>query len=319
MNYSECIGRIRKRRGWTQKRLAAQIARQTDRKYNDTNISRWEKGGEPVPDVVQRWVDGALRARVLAFANQKGGVAKTTSAVNVAYALMKAGYKTLLVDGDPQSNATMAVGLNLIELDQQRLTIHDVLFEERRPALTAVIVTTADGLDVLPSGPRLSRAEKSSAVLANAAMRLKLVLENVRTDYDFIVIDCPPNLGIMTTSALAAATHVVIPCSTGQFDVYGVAMFLPEVADAQQWLNNELKVLGLLPTRFNAQHQVDQALLRQMKDEYGEQMEIFPPVPAVTDMQKAWYNGKIPLAVVRRDHPLGIYHDIAARIIELTE
>ncbi len=318
MNYADVLSRFRQRRGWTQKRLAKHVCEVTGRAYNQTNISRWETGAEAVPDTIQSWLDRAAPARVIAFANQKGGVAKTTSAVNIAYAIMKAGYKVLLIDADSQANATAAMGLNQRQLSADRRIISDALFETGRPDI-AQFILPAQGLDVLPSGARLSRAEKRGGAVANAGGRLAMALASIKIDYDYIIIDCPPHLGIMTESALIAATHVVIPCSAGVFDMDGVEMILPEIAEAQEWANKNLKVLGLLPTRINPRHQVDQTLLQEMRETYGGQMEIFQFVPAVTDMQRSFFNGSIPLAIVPRDHPIGVYHDIAARIIQLVE
>ena len=205
-------------------------------------------------------------ARAIAICNQKGGVGKSTTAVNIGSYLALSGKRTLLIDLDPQGNATTACGINRKELKQD---VYDVLIN-RAPALGAVLNTSIHHLDLLPSSIDLAGAEPRLATLEGRDEILKQVCEPLRAEYEFILFDCPPSLGLLTVNALDAADSTIIPVQCEYLALEGLNSLMQAVGLVKQRLNPTLRVGGIVLTmtdfRVNLSREVAQEVKQFFKD-----------------------------------------------------
>lgn len=206
--------------------------------------------------------------KIIAFANQKGGVGKTTSAVNIAASVGILGKSVLLIDLDPQGNTTSGVGINKKNL---KSTSYELLIDEI-DAAQAIVETEFKNLSVIPSNISLAGAEFDLYQLDNREYRLKKQLEAVKDNYDYIFIDCPPSLGMITVNALAAADAVIIPMQCEYYALEGLSQLLITIRKIKQLYNPELEICGILITMFNGRLILTMQVISELKKYYSDKL-----------------------------------------------
>lgn len=199
--------------------------------------------------------------RVIAFANQKGGVGKTTTAVNTSVLLAAHGLRVLLIDLDPQGNTTSSLGIDKSELT---LTMYDLLIDDASVEDVA-IVTGRVHVDLLPATPMLAAAEVDLVSVVHRERRLKRSLTQFASKYDLAIIDCPPSLGLLTVNGLTAADHVVIPIQCEFLALEGVSQLIATIDLVKRQLNPELDVLGVLMTMFDARTNLSSSVVEEVR------------------------------------------------------
>lgn len=203
--------------------------------------------------------------KIIAIANQKGGVGKTTTAINLSGCLGVLEYKTLIVDADPQANATSGVGLD----PNKMKTIYDCLINDADPS-DLIVKTDNPNLDILPSHIDLVGAELEMINLPNREYMLKHALDKIKDQYDFIVIDCSPSLGLITVNALTAADSVMIPVQCEYFALEGLGKLLNTIKIIQGRLNAELEIEGIVLTMYDTRLRLANQVVEEVKMHFQE-------------------------------------------------
>ena len=207
-------------------------------------------------------------AKIFCVANQKGGVGKTTTTVNLAAGLAKVGQRVLLVDLDPQGNATMGSGIDKRQLE---LSVYDVLLESASIA-EAVIKADKCGYDVLSANRELAGAEVELVQLEHRDQRLKNALAVVDADYDFVLIDCPPSLSMLTLNGLCSAHGVIVPMQCEYFALEGLTDLVNTIKQVHANLNPDLQIIGLLRVMFDPRITLQQQVSDQLKGHFGDKV-----------------------------------------------
>ena len=208
-------------------------------------------------------------ARVIAIANQKGGVGKTTTAINVAASLAVAEQRTLLIDGDPQANATSGIGLIRQDLG---LTVYDALSGDTPFAKTVLKSVQFKHLDVAPTTPDLAGAEVELVGHPRRQLAMREALHSIRDDYDYIIIDCPPSLGLLTLNMLAAADSVLIPVQCEYYALEGLSQLLSTVHVLQRSVNDSLAIEGVLLTMYDARLNLSRQVAADAREYFGKKV-----------------------------------------------
>jgi chromosome partitioning protein len=209
------------------------------------------------------------RPRKIAIANRKGGSGKTTTAVNVSSALALRGHRVLLVDIDPQANASLWMG---VDVDAVQITVYELLLGMQTDPRKAVMKTAVEGMDILPSAVRLAGAEVELAYLSGRELRLKQILEPIAPGYDYVIVDCPVSFGILALNALVACGEVLVPAQTHHLSVVAIRQLDDIVRRVNQTLNPELRISGLVPTMVDRRMKISEELVEEMEKQYGRNL-----------------------------------------------
>ncbi|MES2937360.1 MAG: AAA family ATPase [Pseudomonadota bacterium] len=207
-------------------------------------------------------------ARIFCIANQKGGVGKTTTTVNLAAGLAKVGQRVLMIDLDPQGNATMGSGVDKRKLEY---TIYDVLLESAGIAEARVRAETC-GFDVLGANRELAGAEVELVEVERREKRLKQAIAAVDADYDFVLVDCPPSLSLLTLNGLCAAHGVIVPMQCEYFALEGLSDLVNTIKQVHANLNKDLQIIGLLRVMFDPRITLQQQVSEQLKAHFGDKV-----------------------------------------------
>ncbi|HLN25235.1 MAG TPA: AAA family ATPase [Patescibacteria group bacterium] len=326
---SVALKELRNTRGETQQEFAEHLNRGLDRSYDGAMVSKWENGAKSIPGIVAVFLTKARAklpappgpaavpgsTRIIAIANQKGGVGKTATAVNVAYALAKAGFATLIIDLDPQANATTHMGLDPAALEDAEATLYHALLGGR--TLADIIVPVSDDvpLSIAPSSIRLTDADVELISEMGGQFILREQLDSIKAGYAFIVIDCPPHLGLLTVNALMAATEILVPCQTEVHSAMGIPQLLKHLEKVKRRGNPDLRICGILPTLFTKRNSQDVATLQDLHDVYDGQIRVFPPIPRATAYAQAAAAGRVTIEAIPNAAGAEVYRAIAAELI----
>ncbi len=225
--------------------------------------------GRPWPDLPMAHPprEGKKHALILAMCNQKGGVGKTTTTINLGAALAETGRKVLLVDFDPQGSASVGLGVNPHLLER---TIYNLLLSRTTEASDVIVPSGVENMDILPANIDLSAAELQLVGEVAREHTLKRVLDKIRPDYDIILIDCAPSLGLLTVNALTAADKVLTPLECEFFALRGIALLTDTVAKVKDRLNPDLEMLGILGTMFDQRTLHSREVLDRVIQAFGE-------------------------------------------------
>jgi chromosome partitioning protein len=246
--------------------------------------------------------------RVLAVANQKGGVAKTTTVASLGAAMVEEGKRVLLVDLDPQGCLTFSLGQ---DPDKLPMSVHEVLLGDIEPS--AALVETNEGMTLLPANIDLAGAEAMLLMRAGREYALRRALAKVKDEFDVVIIDCPPSLGVLTLNGLTAADDVIVPLQCETLAHRGVGQFLRTVSDVQQITNSELTMLGALPTLYDSRTTHSRDVLLDVADRY-ELPVLAPPIPRTVRFAEASASGSSVIAGRKNKGALA-YRDLAASLL----
>ncbi len=247
--------------------------------------------------------------RVLAVANQKGGVAKTTTVASLGAAMVEKGRRVLLVDLDPQGCLTFSLGQ---DPDKLPVSVHEVLLGEVEP--NAVLVTTMEGMTLLPANIDLAGAEAMLLMRAGREYALKRALAKFSDRFDVVIIDCPPSLGVLTLNGLTAADEAIVPLQCEMLAHRGVGQFLRTVADVQQITNPNLRLLGALPTLYDSRTTHTRDVLLDVADRYDLQV-LAPPIPRTVRFAEASASGSSVMAG-RKNKGAVAYRELAQALLK---
>ncbi|MEM7553039.1 MAG: ParA family protein [Cyanobacteria bacterium P01_A01_bin.84] len=246
--------------------------------------------------------------KIIAIFNQAGGVAKTTLTQNLGYHLALHEHNVLLIDMDPQGSLTIFMGLVPRELEK---TVYEAIVEEKPLPIHQGI----HGMDLVPTNTTLSTAEMQ---LVNADLRdfrLQYAIEPIQSDYDFILIDCPPSLGLLSYISLVAATHVLVPIETHFKAFEGTNELLKTVARVRTRVNRSLEIGGFVPTKYDSRNSQDTRTLGAIQEQLSGAGKVFPPIARSTTFVDATEE-RMPLAVYQPRHPAVAILDKIASSIE---
>ena len=250
---------------------------------------------------------------VIAIANQKGGVGKTTTAINLAGALAEEGYRVLCVDMDPQANLTAGLGVNLNTVER---SMADVLADGRSSLSEVIVPTETTGVDVAPAHIDLASTEGELFTALGREGILREAFEGQVSTYDYVLIDCPPNLGLLTVNGLVAATGVIIPVQTQYYAMKGLNNLVKVINAIRLKLNRDLRILGLLPTFFDSRTNLAKDMLEELRI-VGDHHVFTSIVRNTVKLGEAPLVGRPITTYASGSNAARVYRDLAREVIEL--
>jgi chromosome partitioning protein len=254
-------------------------------------------------------------ATVIAIANQKGGVGKTTTAINLAGALAELGYRVLAVDMDPQANLTVGLGINLGQVEQ---SIAHVLDDTNVPLESIILPSPTSGIDVAPATLELASTEVElfSAIGREYTLREAISGGAIRDTYDYVLIDSPPTLGLLTINSLVAADGVIIPVQTQYYALKGLTALVKVINTIRVKLNRELRVLGLLPTFYDGRTVLAREMLEELR-ELGDHHVFRAIVRTTVKLGEAPLTGRPITSYASSSEAARAFRELAKEVVEL--
>lgn len=248
---------------------------------------------------------------IIAVANQKGGVGKTTTTVNLAASIAKRGYKVLIVDIDPQGNATSGLGIekSAIEYD-----VYNVLIDEI-PIASAIKKTTSKNLDIVPATINLAGAETELISMMARETRLKGAIDDLGDTYDFVFIDCPPSLGQLSINAFTASQSILIPVQSEYYAMEGLSQLLNTVRLVQKHFNKDLGVEGVLLTMLDARTNLGADVVQQVREYFGDRV-YKTIIPRITKLAEAPSYGQAITEYAPNSRGAKVYDDLAKEVLK---
>nr|WP_216366133.1 MULTISPECIES: AAA family ATPase [Anoxybacillus] len=253
---------------------------------------------------------GSIVGKIIAIANQKGGVGKTTTAVNLSACLAHMGKKTLLVDVDPQGNATSGIGVEKHDIEQ---CAYDLLVEEV-DVRQVIRPTNIERLHIIPATIQLAGAEIELVPIVSREVRLQKALNPIKDVYDFIIIDCPPSLGLLTINALTSADTVLIPVQCEYYALEGLSQLLNTIRLVQKHLNSNLRIEGVLLTMFDARTNLGIQVIQEVKKYFREKV-YETIIPRNVRLSEAPSHGKPIILYDAKSRGAEVYADFAKEVI----
>ncbi|MBO0601793.1 ParA family protein [Sporosarcina sp. E16_3] len=248
--------------------------------------------------------------RIIAIANQKGGVGKTTTSVNLSACLAHIGKKVLLIDTDPQGNATSGLGVNKGEVQQ---CIYDILIDDVN-IKDVIRSTKVENLDIVPATISLAGAEIELVSTISREVRMKHAIQEAKELYDYIIIDCPPSLGLLTINALTAADSIIIPVQCEYYALEGLSQLLSTIRLVQKHLNEDLMIDGVLLTMFDARTNLGIQVIDEVK-KYFQDKVYKTIIPRNVRLSEAPSHGEPIIIYDSRSRGAEVYLDLAKEVV----
>ena len=253
-------------------------------------------------------------SKVFSICNQKGGVGKTTTSVNLSAALSLNNKKVLLIDMDPQGNATMGSGINKYDLDY---SLADILLDSSKSA-EDIICKAEEGFDLMPSNQALTFAEVKLLDVKNRELVLKKIIGKIQDDYDFIIIDCPPSLNILTVNALAVSHSVIIPTQCEYYALEGLTALLETIDEIKISVNESLKIGGILRTMYDPRNNLAQDVSEELENHFGKDV-LKTVIPRNVSLAEAPSHGSSIVSYDRASKGSMSYLALAGEIVKISK